>query len=110
MLGGGRGCIRDREKGVMESSEVCRQCRAPVLAGARFCAACGLAISPTSSESERRLLTLLFCDLADSTALSERLDPEDLHDLLNSYRRVCQDVVRQYQGHLSEFVGDGVMS
>ena len=66
----------------MESSELCRECRAPVQVGARFCAACGQAIGSSSPESERRHLTLLFCDVADSTALSERLDPEDLRDLL----------------------------
>jgi class 3 adenylate cyclase/tetratricopeptide (TPR) repeat protein len=94
----------------MESSDLCRECRAPVQVGARFCAACGQAIGIATSENERRHLTLLFCDLADSTALSERLDPEDLHDLLTSYQRVCQDVIRQYQGHISQFLGDGVMS
>jgi predicted ATPase/class 3 adenylate cyclase len=94
----------------MESSELCKGCREPVQAGARFCAACGQAIGGGPTESERRHLTLLFCDLADSTALSVRLDPEDLHDLLTSYQRVCQDAVRRYQGHISQFLGDGVMS
>jgi class 3 adenylate cyclase/tetratricopeptide (TPR) repeat protein len=92
------------------SSELCRECRAPLLVGARFCAACGQAVGAGTPESERRHLTLLFCDLADSTALSVRLDPEDLHDLLTSYQRVCQDAVHRYQGHISQFLGDGVMS
>ena len=94
----------------MDSSELCRDCRAPVQSGARFCAACGQAVDSGPLESERRHLTLLFCDVADSTALSERLDPEDLHDLLTSYQRVCQNAIRRYQGHISQFLGDGVMS
>ena len=75
----------------MNSSELCRECRAPLQVGARFCAACGQSVAAGTPESERRHLTLLFCDLADSTALSVRLDPEDLHDLLTSYQRVCLD-------------------
>jgi class 3 adenylate cyclase/tetratricopeptide (TPR) repeat protein len=94
----------------MDSTELCRECRAPVQSGARFCAGCGRPIGSGPPESERRHLTLLFCDLAESTALSQRLDPEDLHDLLISYQRVCQDAIRRYQGHISQFLGDGVMS
>jgi class 3 adenylate cyclase/tetratricopeptide (TPR) repeat protein len=60
--------------------------------------------------SERRQLTLLFCDLVGSSALSERLDPEELQDLFNSYRLVCRDAIEHYQGHLSQFLGDGVVS
>jgi class 3 adenylate cyclase/tetratricopeptide (TPR) repeat protein len=92
------------------SSELCKGCRAPLPVGARFCASCGQPVGVGTPESERRHLTLLFCDLADSTALSVRLDPEDLHDLLTSYQRVCLDAVRHYQGHISQFLGDGVMS
>lgn len=63
-----------------------------------------------TSESERRQLTLVFCDLVGSTALSERLDPEDLKDLFNSYRLVCRSVIDRYEGYLSQFLGDGVVS
>jgi predicted ATPase/class 3 adenylate cyclase len=59
---------------------------------------------------ERRQLTLLFSDLVDSSGLSERLDPEDWHALLVSYHRLCSDVMGRYQGHISQFLGDGVMS
>jgi class 3 adenylate cyclase len=94
----------------MESTELCRDCRAPLQLGSKFCAACGHAIDSTPVERERRQLTLLFCDVVGSTALSERLDPEDLRDLLTSYQRVCRDAVGRYQGHISQFLGDGVMS
>src|SRR5882757_3396138 len=95
----------------MDSSQPCRWCRALVQQGSRFCAACGqVIVNAGSGESERRQLTLLFCDVVDSAALSERLDPEDLHDLLTAYRRVCQDAIGRYEGHISQFLGDGVMS
>jgi class 3 adenylate cyclase/tetratricopeptide (TPR) repeat protein len=63
-----------------------------------------------ASESERRQLSLLFCDVVESTALSERLDPEDLHDLLSSYRRVCQDAIGLFEGHTTHSLGDGLMA
>jgi len=48
--------------------------------------------------------------MVGSTALSERLDPEELRDLLTAYQRVCRDAVGRYEGHTSQFLGDGVMS
>lgn len=59
---------------------------------------------------ERRHLTLLFCDVAEFTSLSERLDPEDLHRLLLEYRQICRQAIGTYQGHISEYLGDGVLS
>jgi class 3 adenylate cyclase/tetratricopeptide (TPR) repeat protein len=94
----------------MESSVLCRQCGVPVLRGSRFCPSCGQAMESGSADNERRQLSVLFCDLAGSTSLSERLDPEDLHDLLTSYRGVCRDAIGHYEGHISQYFGDGVMS
>lgn len=94
----------------MTFNEPCKRCQAPVPAGSRFCPACGAAIGRASVDVERRQLTLLFSDLVDSSALSERLDPEDWHALLTSYHRLCSGVVGSYQGHISQFLGDGVMS
>jgi class 3 adenylate cyclase/tetratricopeptide (TPR) repeat protein len=89
---------------------LCRECREPVQPGSRFCRACGHRIDTGMLDNERRPLTLLFSDVVDSTALSEGLDPEDLHDLLTSYRQICRDAIGRYQGHVSQFLGDGVMS
>jgi class 3 adenylate cyclase/predicted ATPase len=58
---------------------------------------------------ERRHLTLLFCDLVGSTALSAHLDPEDLRQLYRAYRDACVRVVARYDGLLAQFMGDGVM-
>ena len=59
--------------------------------------------------AERRQLTVMFCDLVDSTALAEHLDPEELLDLLHSYRAACGDVVARYDGHVAQYLGDGLM-
>ena len=95
--------------GTMESAEQCSECQTAISPGARFCATCGHEFVPTSRTSERRHLTVLFCDLVGSTELSQRLDPEDLRDLLRSYQRVCRDAVTRYEGHLFQFWGDGAL-
>lgn len=61
-----------------------------------------------TSEAERRQLTVVFCDLVGSSGLSERLDPEDLRSLLDSYYRCCDAAARLYGGHVGKVVGDGV--
>ena len=61
-------------------------------------------------EAERRQLTVMFCDLAGSTALAERLDPEDMRDLIQAYRRAGAQVVERYNGHVAQYLGDGLMA
>lgn len=58
--------------------------------------------------AERRQLTVVFCDLVDSTSISEALDPEDLRDLLDSYYQCCSEVAVRFGGHVAQYVGDGV--
>ena len=62
-----------------------------------------------SAEAERRQMTCLFCDLVNSVGLSERLDPEELRETLAAYHRVCATVVRRFEGHTHNYLGDGVM-
>jgi len=68
-----------------------------------------LADKPVASDAERRQITVMFCDLVGSTALSERLDPEDLRNLLQTYQKVCGEVVERYAGHVAQYLGDGLM-
>jgi class 3 adenylate cyclase/predicted ATPase len=60
--------------------------------------------------AERRHLTVLFCDLVDSTALSARLDPEDLRQILHGFQSCCGESIRRYEGHIARFMGDGVLA
>src|ERR1700733_5676941 len=62
------------------------------------------------SGGERRQLTVMFCDLVGSTALSEKLDPEELRSLLHAYRTVCGDVIARYDGFVARYVGDGILT
>jgi class 3 adenylate cyclase len=59
---------------------------------------------------ERRQLTVMFCDLVGSTALSEKLDPEELRSLLHAYRNLCGDVIARYDGFVARYVGDGILT
>ena len=61
-----------------------------------------------SQTAERRQLTILFCGLVGSTALAERLDPEDLNDVLNSYYDVCVDAIASFEGYIAQYQGDGL--
>ena len=60
--------------------------------------------------AERRQLTVLFCDLVGSTALSRRLDPEELRSMMQAYQRVCRSAIERYEGQVAQFLGDGVMA
>jgi class 3 adenylate cyclase len=63
-----------------------------------------------SKGGERRQLTVMFCDLVGSTALSERLDPEELRSLLHAYRIRCGEVISRYDGFVARYVGDGILT
>jgi class 3 adenylate cyclase/predicted ATPase len=60
--------------------------------------------------AERRHLTVLFCDVAGSTKLAARLDPEELADVLHDFQSRCSDAVRQYDGHVARYMGDGILA
>ncbi len=76
---------------------------------ARFCLACGSPLLATDPESRRRV-TIFFCDLADSTAMGERLDAEAFRRVLSRYYDTARGVVEQHGGVVEKFVGDAVMA
>ena len=63
-----------------------------------------------STAAERRQLTVMFCDLVGSTALSRQLDPEDLRDVMRRYQDAVADAVTRYGGHIAKYLGDGVLA
>ena len=60
-------------------------------------------------DAERRQLTVMFCDLVGSTALSTRFDPEDLRDLIAAYHRTVAEIIVRFDGFVSRYMGDGVL-
>jgi len=65
---------------------------------------------PSQPDGERRQLTVLFCDLADSTRLSSRLDPEDLRAAVRAYQEICAEAIARHEGHLAQYLGDGILA
>jgi class 3 adenylate cyclase/tetratricopeptide (TPR) repeat protein len=59
--------------------------------------------------AERRQLTVMFCDLVGSTALSTQLDPEELREVVRVYQETCTEVIRRYDGHIAQHLGDGLL-
>jgi class 3 adenylate cyclase/predicted ATPase len=62
------------------------------------------------SKAERRNLTVLFCDIVGSSALSTHFDPEDLRDILHAFQAACGEAIRRYDGHIARYMGDGVLA
>src|SRR5262245_15791346 len=65
--------------------------------------------TPPAREAERRQLTVMFCDLADSTRLARQLDPEDLREVIRAYQTTCVAVIQRFAGHVAQYLGDGLL-
>ena len=111
-------------------TQVCSQCQQVLPPEAKFCMACGHALTETVvpqaqapqpprvestplaghlPEAERRQLTVMFCDLVGSTALSGQLDPEVLREVVRAYQEVAAEVIQRYDGHIAQYLGDGLL-
>ena len=75
-------------------------------------AAASTPVPPASPQdaAERRQLTVMFCDLVGSTALSARLDPEDMRQVIHAYQDACSGVLGRYDGFVAKFFGDGILA
>jgi class 3 adenylate cyclase/predicted ATPase len=60
-------------------------------------------------DAERRQLTVMFCDLVGSTALSAQLDPEELREVVRAYQDTCAKVIARFEGHIAQYLGDGLL-
>ncbi|MBI2962609.1 MAG: zinc-ribbon domain-containing protein [Deltaproteobacteria bacterium] len=114
----------------------CAACGAELPEGARFCDACGRSVGEEppkppppapgaytprhlaekilttrgAIEGERKQVTVLFADVAGFTAMSTRLDPEELHGVMDGCFQHVMDAVHRYEGTVNQFTGDGVMA
>jgi class 3 adenylate cyclase len=62
-----------------------------------------------AAEAERRQLTVLFCDLVDSTSLARHLDPEDYREVVRAYQAACAEVIQRFDGTIAQYLGDGLL-
>ena len=116
----------------------CPKCGFENLPGEKFCGKCGLDLreqeeippidysrpqsytprflaeriltTRSSIEGERKLVTVLFADVANYTSLSEKLDPEEVHQIMDGCFRILMDEIHRYEGTINQFTGDGVMA
>jgi class 3 adenylate cyclase/predicted ATPase len=65
--------------------------------------------APPSPDAERRQLTVLFCDLVDSTVLASQLDPEEWREVVRAYQATCAEVIEGLEGHIAQYLGDGLL-
>src|SRR5262249_50346553 len=95
-------------------SRFCTQCGAKLgeMPAPASAAAASAPVAPAprpTSAAERRQLTVMFCDLVGSTALSTRLDPEDLREVIAAYHKCAAEVVGRFRGFVAKYMGDGVL-
>jgi class 3 adenylate cyclase/tetratricopeptide (TPR) repeat protein len=117
---------------------LCPQCSCENLPGDKFCGECGhelkkLKEAPridfsqpqsytpkfladkilnnrSSLEGERKLVTVLFADVANYTSIAEKLDPEEVHQIMDGCFKILMDEIHRYEGTINQFTGDGVMA
>ncbi len=88
----------------------CASCGASNRDGAKFCDVCGAALAVEPAREQRKVVTVLFCDVSGSTALGERLDPEALRTVMGRYFDVAREAIERHGGTLEKFIGDAVMA
>ncbi len=93
-------------------SSTCPSCGEPLPAGSRFCPNCGARVDPTSlvTGRERKLVSVLFCDVTGSTALGEQLDPERMREILDAFFAAMKEEIEAEGGTVEKFIGDAVMA
>jgi class 3 adenylate cyclase/tetratricopeptide (TPR) repeat protein len=97
----------------------CRSCGRTNRKDARFCDGCGQPIAEDASvvaesadvsyEADRRQLTVMFCDLVDSTRLAQRLGPEEYSDVVRAYQEACAEEIERLEGRVVQHLGDGIL-
>lgn len=102
----------------LEAGEIeCPGCNTKNSPGSRFCNACGQALEGKkpekalrSAHAERRILTVLFCDLVDSTRLVDELDPEVSRAIIRDFQVICKKIIERHDGKVSTYLGDGIVA
>src|SRR4051812_1536974 len=86
----------------------CGHCGFENPAGMRFCGGGGRPLDPAREGPQRRHMTVMFCDLVDSTPLAQALDAEDFREVLTDYRQSCLQAVERFSGYTAVYAGDGM--
>jgi class 3 adenylate cyclase/predicted ATPase len=117
---------------------ICPKCKAIIRAESKFCDACGYDLKKiqkappidynqpqsytpkhlankilnnrSAIEGERKLVTVLFADVANYSSIAEKLDPEEIHGIMDGCFKILMDEIHKYEGTINQFTGDGVMA
>lgn len=93
----------------------CHACKSECSDASSFCNHCGATLDsatahPAASQGERKQVTVLFSDLSGYTAMNEKLDPEDVKEIMAGIFDRIAEIISQYEGSIEKFVGDSVMA
>src|SRR5438552_11613254 len=91
-------------------ARACAVCGLPIPDGARYCPNCGAAAGPLVETEERKMVTVLFTDLVDSTGLAQRFDAERTRELLGRFFDAASEELIALRGRPEKFIGDAVMA
>lgn len=103
--------------GVVVAAIECPHCQTENEPGSRFCNSCGHSMADIAADQskraqqvERRMLTVLFCDLVDSTEMVDSMDPELSRNLIREYQSIAKGVIENFGGRITEYLGDGIVA
>src|SRR5450759_3292592 len=88
----------------------CAVCGQPLQPGARFCSNCGAVVGTLFGTQERKMVTVLFADLVDSTGLAQSLDPERAREVMGRFFEAATEELQALRGRPEKFIGDAVMA
>jgi len=96
----------------------CQSCGEDNQPGSRFCSFCGQSLAveaksdraQESTQAERRLLTVMFCDLVDSTTIVDSLDPEETRSIIRDFQFHAKTIIEEFGGRITEYLGDGIVA
>src|SRR5207302_7937705 len=88
----------------------CQVCGKPLPEGARFCPNCGAVVAPLLETEERKMVTVLFADLVDSTVLAQQLDAERSREFMGRFFQAATEELQALRGRPEKFIGDAVMA
>jgi class 3 adenylate cyclase/tetratricopeptide (TPR) repeat protein len=91
------------------SAQTCERCGAPLPLDARFCPRCGAPVALATTE-ERKVVSILFADVADSTELAASLDPERFREVIGAFFTTVSEELESLRGRVEKFAGDAVMA
>ena len=91
------------------STASCAKCATDLPDGARFCGSCGTPVAAVT-DVRSRFITVMFCDLSNSTAITESLGDEAMYGVITRYQQVCTDAIAENGGFVAKFMGDGMLA